>query len=75
MGHRGEVVVKVELPKDATIEQTNLKTQEVERFILSKPEVANVFSSIGKSDNQFAAQGERHKAEISVKLVDKSQFM
>ncbi|KAA2241496.1 efflux RND transporter permease subunit [Chitinophaga agrisoli] len=73
MGDRGEVVVKIELPKDATIEQTNLKTQEVERYILSKPEVVNVFSSMGKNDNQFAAQGERHIAEISVNLVDKSK--
>lgn len=73
MGDRGEMVVKVELPKDATIQQTNLKTQEVEQYILTKPEVVNVFSSMGKSDNQFAAQGERHLAEISIKLVDKSE--
>lgn len=73
MGDRGELVINVELPKDATIQQTNLKTQEVERYILSKPEVVNVFSSMGKSDNQFAAQGERHKSEISVKLVDKNE--
>ena len=73
MGDRGEVVVNVEMPKDATITQTNLKTQEVEQYILAKPEVVNVFSSMGKSDNQFAAQGERHLSEISVKLVDKSQ--
>ncbi len=73
MGDRGELVVKVELPKDATIQQTNLKTQEVEQYILSKPEVVNVFSSMGKSDNKFAAQGERHLAEISIKLVDKSE--
>jgi HAE1 family hydrophobic/amphiphilic exporter-1 len=31
------------------------------------------FSSMGKSDNQFAQQGERHKSEISIKLVDKSK--
>ena len=73
MGDRGELVVKVELPKDATIQQTNLKTQEVEQYILSKPEVVNVFSSMGKSDDQFSAQGEKHLAEIGVKLVDKSE--
>lgn len=73
MGDRGEVVVKIELPKDATIEQTNLKTQEVEQYLLTKREVVNVFSSMGKSDNQFAAQGERHISEISVKMVDKSE--
>ena len=73
MGDRGELVVNVELPKDVNIQQTNLKTQEVEQYILKKPEVVNVFSSMGKSNNQFAQQGERHKSEISVKLVDKSE--
>ncbi|MFT3912117.1 MAG: efflux RND transporter permease subunit [Ferruginibacter sp.] len=73
MGDRGELVIKVELPKDANIQQTNLKTQEVEKYILSKPGVVNVFSSMGKSNNQFAAQGERHISEVSIKLVDKSE--
>ena len=73
MGDRGELVVKVELPKDANIQQTNLKTQEVEQYILTKPEVLNVFSSMGKSDDKFAGQGERHLAEVSIKLVDKSE--
>ena len=73
MGDRGEMVIKVELPKDANIQQTNLKTQEVEQHILTKPEVVNVFSSMGKSDDMFAGQGERHLAEVSVKLVDKSE--
>lgn len=72
MGDRGELVVKVELPKDANILQTNLKTQEVERYILSKPEVVNVFSFMGKNDNKFSQEGERHLSEISIKLVDKS---
>ena len=69
------MVVKVELPKDANIQQTNLKTQEVEQYILSKPEVVNVFSSMGKSDDMFAAQGERHLAEISIKLVIKANVI
>lgn len=73
MGDRGELVVNVELPKDATIRQTNLKTQEVEQYILSKPEVVNIFSSMGKSDNTMGQQGERHKAELGIKLVDKSE--
>jgi len=73
MGDRGEVVIKVELPKDANIQHTNLKTQEVERYILSKPEVVSVFSSMGKSDDKFAGQGERHMSEISIKMVDKSE--
>lgn len=73
MGDRGELVIKVELPKDAPIQQTNLKAQEVERYILSKPGVINVFSSMGKSDDQFSAQGDKNIAEVSIKLVDKSE--
>jgi hydrophobic/amphiphilic exporter-1 (mainly G- bacteria), HAE1 family len=73
MGDRGELVLKVELQKDASIQQTNLKTQEVEQYILSKPDVINVFSFIGKSDDKFAAQGDRHLAEIGIKLTDKSE--
>lgn len=73
MGDRGELVINVELPKDANIQQTNLKTQEVEQYILTKPEVVNVFSSMGKSDNKFSQQGDRYKSEISIKLVDKGE--
>jgi hydrophobic/amphiphilic exporter-1 (mainly G- bacteria), HAE1 family len=73
MGDRGELVVNLEMPKEATIQQTNLKTQEIEQYLLSKPVVVNVFSTIGKSDNQFSAQGSKDAAEISVKLVDKTK--
>lgn len=73
MGDRGELVVNLEMPKEATIQQTNLKTQEVEQYLLSKPFVVNVFSTIGKTDNQFSAQGSKDAAEISVKLIDKTR--
>jgi HAE1 family hydrophobic/amphiphilic exporter-1 len=73
MGDRGELVVNVEMPKEATIQQTNLKTQEIEQYLLTKPFVINVFSTIGKSENQFSAQGSKDAAEISVKLVDKTK--
>jgi len=73
MGDRGEMVVNVEMPKEANIQQTNLKTQEIEQYLLAKPFVVNVFSTIGKSENQFSAQGSKDAAEISVKLVDKTK--
>ena len=73
MGDRGEMVVNLEMPKEATIQQTNLKTQEIEQYLLSKPFVVNVFSTIGKSENQFSAQGSKDAAEISVKLIDKTK--
>jgi hypothetical protein len=35
---RGELVVNVELPKDATIQQTNLKTRKLKNISYQKPE-------------------------------------
>ena len=36
-GDRGELVINLELPKDATIQQTNLKTQEASNTYCQKP--------------------------------------
>src|SRR5690606_650132 len=35
-GDRGEFLVQIELPKDASIEQTNLLTRKVEEFLTNK---------------------------------------
>src|SRR5213596_3469416 len=71
--NRDELIVKMELPKYVTMQQIDLKTQEVEQYILSKSAVLNVFVSTGKNDNQFTVQHKGYITEISVKLVDKGK--
>lgn len=71
-GDRGEFQIRMELPKDATIEQTNFKTQEVENYLRTLPEVTEVFTTVGMSSGQFTgSQSSPFTSEIAVKLVDK----
>ncbi|WP_026953220.1 efflux RND transporter permease subunit [Algoriphagus mannitolivorans] len=73
-GDRGEFILRLELPKDATLEQTNYKTQEVESYLRSLPEVTEVFTKVGISSGQYTgSQSSPYTAEVSVKLVPKGQ--
>lgn len=72
-GDRGEFLVQVELPKDATIEQTNFKAREVERFLESKPEVAQISSTVGSSSNMMTGSAAPYMAEVNVTMVDKKE--
>ena len=74
MGDASEFIVQVELPKDATLKETNLKVLEIERLLYSKPEVKTVFTTVGSSSSgalSGGTQSNAYKAEIDVKLVDK----
>jgi hydrophobic/amphiphilic exporter-1 (mainly G- bacteria), HAE1 family len=74
MGDAGEFMIQVELPKDATLKQTNLKVLEVEKYLFSRPEVKSVYSTIGSASSGMltgGSQSNANKAEINVKLVDK----
>ena len=65
---RGEFIIKLELPKDATIKETNLAAQRAEQLLAQQPEVVNVFATIGRSTG-FVAQSTPYIAEINVKMV------
>lgn len=70
-GDRGEFILRLELPKDATLEQTNFKTREVEDYLRTLPEVTEVFTTVGVASGQFSgSQSSPFTSEISVKLVD-----
>lgn len=70
---RGEFLVQIELPKDAPVEQSNFITQKAEKFLSSKKEVAELVTTVGQTSEGFGAtQSTAYKAEIDVKLIDKS---
>jgi hydrophobe/amphiphile efflux-1 (HAE1) family protein len=73
LGDRGEVIIQLELPKDATIEQTNFKTIMAEKIIASKPEVTSVFSTVGTTSGFDAGAGNSYKSEIYIKMVKKEE--
>lgn len=70
---RGEFLVQIELPKDASIEQTNFITQKAERYLDEKPEIVSQITKVGETSGGFGStQATAYKSEISVKLIDKS---
>lgn len=74
MGDAGEFIVQAELPRDATLKETNLKVIEIEKLLFSMPEVKSVFSTVGSASSGIlsgGSQNNEYKAEINVKLVDK----
>jgi len=73
MGDRGEVIIQVELAKNASIEQTNQISLQVEKYLMKQPEVVNVFSSVGSTTSFFEAGGSAYKSEIHVKMVEKEK--
>ncbi|SEA88063.1 efflux RND transporter permease subunit [Pedobacter hartonius] len=71
---KGEFLVQVELPKDASIEQTNLITQKAEAFLTKKPEIIQLITTVGQSSGDFGGtQATAYKSEINVKLVERNQ--
>jgi HAE1 family hydrophobic/amphiphilic exporter-1 len=71
LGDRGEIIIQMELPKNASIEQTNQFTLQAEKYLLKQPEVVSVFTSVGSTTSFFEAGGSAYKSEIHVKMVEK----
>jgi HAE1 family hydrophobic/amphiphilic exporter-1 len=70
-GDQGEFTVKLEGEPQNTLYQTSQLTQKVEELLKSKPEVINIFTSIGSSSNGMATSNANNKSEITVKMVPK----
>lgn len=70
-GDQGELLINLELEPAASIYQTNMVTQQVEKKIMAKPEVDKVFSSIGfVSGGVVGAGNNANRAELTISLVD-----
>ena len=72
-GDRSEIIVELELPKDATVQETNRLTAQVENYLLSIPDVLNVFTNIGITSSGKVEFNTSNLAEISIKLIDKTK--
>ena len=73
-GDRGEFLVQIEMPKDASIEQTNQMTRKAEDYMAGKPEVVSLITTVGQSNDGFVGtQATAYKSEITVKLVSSEE--
>ena len=70
----GEFLVQIEMPKDASLEQTNFMTQKAEAFLKGEEYVFSQITTIGQTSEGFgAAQATAYKAEINVKMIEQSE--
>ncbi|MES2240236.1 MAG: efflux RND transporter permease subunit [Bacteroidota bacterium] len=66
----GEFLVQIELPKDASLEQTNFMTQKAEAYLKAQKYVHSQITTIGQtSEGMGASQATTYKAEIDVKMI------
>ncbi|WP_312076044.1 efflux RND transporter permease subunit [Chryseobacterium sp.] len=71
---RGQFLVQMELPKDASVEKTNQLTLEVEKFLRNDKDVVNMITTVGQQSSGFGgAQATLYQSEIQVILTDKSE--
>ena len=52
-GERGEFLLGIELPKDASLAQTNAVTKQVEDWLRRQPDVVRTFSTVGTNNKSF----------------------
>ncbi len=69
----GQFIIKVELPKEATLKETNLMVNKVEELIKVKPEITDIFSTIGKTSGVLSGQSTPYLAEVNVKMLPKEK--
>jgi multidrug efflux pump subunit AcrB len=70
----GEFLVQIELPKDASLEQSNFMTQKAEAFLKNEEYVESQITTVGQtSEGMGGSQATAYKAEIDVKMIDQSK--
>src|SRR5690606_80287 len=71
---RGEFIVQIEMPKDASIETTNQMTRIAENYLAKKPEVTRLITTVGQTSEGFGgSRATPYKSEIAVHLVGRSE--
>lgn len=70
-GDRGKLLFKLEYDKSTSLTENNIRTLAIENYLLSIPEVENVFSNVGGASTSgvIATIGSENKAELSVGLA------
>lgn len=72
-GDRSEFILELELPNDATLEESNRMALLAENVLLGIPEVRTVFTTVGITSSGRVAFNTDYLVELTVRLVDKSE--
>ena len=71
-GDRGEFLINLELPKNATLKESNQVAHQAELIVSRRPEVLSVFTTVGLAGNNRDARGTPYLAELNIQLNDKN---
>jgi len=66
-GERGEFLLQIDLPKDVSLQQTDVVTKQIEQWLHSQPDVVNSFTTVGTTSKSFGLNAP-YVAEIMVFL-------
>ncbi len=71
---KGEFLIQIELPKDASLQQTNAYTQRAEEFLHKQKEITQLITTVGQASGDFGGtQATAYKSEINVRLVERNE--
>lgn len=70
LGDQGQFAIKIELPRDVSIEQTNQAAYKAENMLRSSPLVETVFTTVGAKEN---GQSQARLADLRVKMISHDQ--
>ncbi|MDT0645521.1 efflux RND transporter permease subunit [Zunongwangia sp. F260] len=70
-GDTGEFIVELELPKDATIEETNLATLQAEEILLDNDLITSVFTTVGTGTG--GGGNSSNIAQLNAKMLSSDQ--
>lgn len=68
-GDQGEFNISLELPKNASVEETNKATQKIETYLRTIPEITSITATVGASSGSQGGQSTAYMAEVAVKLI------
>ena len=69
-GDQGQFVIKIELPHDISIEETNQAAYKAENALRSSPLVETIFTTVGAEEN---GQPQARLADLRVKMIPHNQ--
>jgi hydrophobe/amphiphile efflux-1 (HAE1) family protein len=72
-GERGEFLIEIELPKTASLAQTDATVRQVERWLRTQPHVVRLFTTVGTTTKSFGLNAS-YVAEILVELTPYPQM-
>lgn len=74
-GDQGKFSLYLEFDKSTSLKENNLRTLEVENFLLQQPEVATIFSNVGGPTTGIGSLGvgAAYKSELTIQLKDKKE--